>query len=297
MNHSSVRNFLLTLLLFISSTSLVEQKLAPKKRLLEADTTITSKIMGKDYQLFISFPGGYSIKDTIRYPVLYVLDGRSSFPVFESASKSMYLGNELEKVIIVGIGSGHDLASWYANRMYDYTPSLDTISDRKGEKQLGFPKGTLQSGGAEKFLQCITTEIIPYVETHYKTTNDRGISGHSLGGLFTAYCLLNSTSVFSRYAINSSSLWWNNNEILNQADSIFIKNKTWDIPPVKVFISVGQKEGVLMVPTMVKFSTRLEGKAYKNVSLTWHIFEDETHLSVIPANLSKTLSVLYGTGK
>lgn len=52
-----------------------------------------------------------------------------------------------------------------------------------------------------------------------------------------------------------------------------------------------------MVPKMVKCSTSLESKAYKNVSLTWHIFEDETHLSVIPANLSKTLSVLYGTGK
>ncbi len=295
MKHSSVRNFLLTILLFIISASLFGQKFEPKKRLLEPDTTITSKIMGKDYQLYISFPSGYSTKDTIKYPVLYVLDGSISFPLFKSSREAMDLGKELEGVIIVGIGSGLNLPSWLINRSYDYTPSEDTSSDRRMEKQFGFPKGVIHSGGAEKFLKCITTEIIPYVETHYKTTNDRGITGHSLGGLFTTYCLLNSTGVFSRYGINSPSLWWNNNEILNQADSFFIKNKTWDKSPVKVFISVGQKEGVSMVPTMVKLSTRLEAKAYKNVTLNWHLFEEETHLSVIPANLSRTLSVLYGT--
>ena len=294
MKHSIVQNFLLTLLLFISSTSLFGQKLEPKKREIEPDTTITSKIMGKDYQLYISFPSGYSTKDTTKYPVLYVLDGRGSFPLFKTLREAMDLGNELEKVIIVGIGRGRDPASWYINRMYDYTPSLDTISDRKSEKQFGFPNGAIKSGGAEKFLKCITTEIIPYVETHYKTTNDRGITGHSLGGLFTTYCLLNSTGVFSRYGINSPSLWWNNDELLNQADSLFTKNKTWDISPVKVFISVGQKEGPSMVPTMVKLSTMLEARAYKNVTLTWHIFQDETHLSVVPTSLSRTLSVLYG---
>jgi len=84
MKHSRVQNFLLTLLLFISSTSLFGQKFEPKKRLLEADTSITSKIMGKDYQLYISFPKGYSTKDTTKYPVLFVLDGQGSFPVFKS---------------------------------------------------------------------------------------------------------------------------------------------------------------------------------------------------------------------
>lgn len=297
MKHPTIQNFLLIILFFISSTSLFGQKLEPKKRVLEPDTTISSKIMGKDFQLYISFPGGYSIKDTTKYPVLYLLDGRYFFPIIKSARETMDFGNELEKVIIVGIGSGLDIASWYVNRMYDYTTSKDTISDRKDEKQMRFPKGTIQSGGAEKFLKCITTEIIPYVDTHYKTTNDRGITGHSLGGLFTAYCLLNSTGVFSRYGINSPSLWWNNDEVVNQADSLFSKNETWEVPLTKVFISVGQKEGSSMIPTMAKLSTMLEAKAYKNVTLTWHIFDDETHLSVIPANLSRTLTVLYGKKK
>lgn len=288
MNNTRIQNFLLTVILFMSSTTIFGQKLEPKKRVIEQDTTITSKIMGKDYQLYISFPKGYSTKDTIKYPVLYVLDGQYTFPIFKSSREVMDLGNELEKVIIVGIGCGLDQASWSVNRWYDYTPSLDTIIDRKSEKQ----KGQL-----EKFLKCITTEIIPYVDTHYKTTNERGIAGHSLGGLFTAYCFLNSKGVFTRYGISSPSLWWNNEEILNQADSFFNKNKTWEIPPTKVFISVGQKEGPKMVPTMVKFSTRLESNAYENVSLNWYLFEEESHFSVVTASLTRTLSVLYGKKK
>jgi uncharacterized protein len=305
MKHSRVRNFLLTLILFISSASLFGQKFEPKKRLLEADTSITSKIMGKDYQLYISFPKGYSTKDTTKYPVLFVLDGQSSFPVFKSVRESMDIDKELDSLIIVGIGSGLDFVSSAINRTYNYTPSLDTTFDRQferdGAKQYNLDynsvKGKIQSGGAEKFLQCITTEIIPYIDTHYKTTNDRGITGFSFGGLFTAWCFINTKGIFNKFGINSPSLWWNSEDILKQAEVMFTKNKTWEIPPTKVFISVGQKEESKMVSGMEKFSKLLEAKRYKNISVTTHQFQGETHNSAISPSLKRTISILYGKKK
>ena len=290
-------------LLLVSSTSLVAQKLEPKKRLPEPDTTITSKIMGEEYQLYISFPRGYSTKDTTKYPVLYVLDGLYSYPVFKSARESMDIDKELDSIIIVGIasglsnGNGLTDTTWYVNRMYDYTTSKDTAYERKNENQLNVPTGTLQSGGAKKFLQCITTEIIPCIETHYKTTNDRGISGFSLGGLFTAWCFLNTKGIFNKFGINSPSLWWNNEEIVTQAAMLFNKNETWDIPPTKVFISAGEKETLMMVSVMEKFSTLLESKAYKNVSVAKQQFLGETHLSAMRPSLKRTIAVLYGKKK
>jgi hypothetical protein len=294
MKHSIVQNLLLTALFVIIGASIFGQNLEPKKRTLDPDATISSKITGKDYQLYISFPGAYSLKDTTRYPVLYVLDGVFSYPIINMARRSMDAGKELEEVIIVCIGSGVDLPSWLRNRFYDYTPSSDTITDRQREKEIGFPKGAIRTGGAANFLRCITTEIIPYIDTHCKTTNDRGIAGHSLGGLFATYCLLNSKGTFTRYGLLSPSLWWNNNEIVNQADSFVAKNKTWDISPTKIFISVGKKEDSLMFPGITKFSKLIENKALKNVSFYQQFFEDETHQSVVPAALSRTLSVLYG---
>jgi len=295
MNFSKPLNLLLaTILISIFSNSLFGQKLNPKDRVTEPDHVISSKIMGKDYKLYISFPSGYSANDTINYPVLYVLDGDIAFPFFSATRNLMDMDGEIENVIIVGIGSGLDFPSSIIGRNYDLTPSQDTIYNIGFENQFGLPKGTVQSGGASKFLKSITVEIIPFVDKHYKTTADRGIAGHSLGGLFASYCLLNSKDVFNKYAISSPAFWWNNEELLNQGYLQFTENETWDITPTSVFISVGGLEGSDMIPAMTKFCTSLKSAAYKNIDLTWKIFEDETHSSVIPAMFSRTLSVLYG---
>jgi hypothetical protein len=67
---------IITAILFlIFSNSMFSQKLEPKKRITEPDHTITSDITGKDYQLYLSFPKSYTTKDTISYPILYVMDG------------------------------------------------------------------------------------------------------------------------------------------------------------------------------------------------------------------------------
>lgn len=272
--------FLLISIFFAFCSNLFGQKLEPKERILEADHTISSKIMKIDYQLYISFPDSYSSQDTISYPVLYVLDGKYMFSITNGTRVNLDFENKIEDVIIVGIGSGIDDQSWQINRTFEYTPSQDATVK-------------LQSGGAEFFLECIKTEIMPFVDTHYKTNSDNGIIGHSLGGLFVSYCFLNATGSFSRYGISSPSLMWKNNEILNQAELLFTKNKSWDIPFTKVFISVGGKEEQEMVSGMIKFSTLLKDRNYENLELSWNTFDNETHLSVVSAMISRTLSVLY----
>ncbi|MFT6799262.1 MAG: hypothetical protein ACJAWA_001391, partial [Nonlabens sp.] len=52
-----------TMLLLVCSTIAFGQKLEPKDRKTEPDHTIFSKIRGRNYQLYISFPTNYSTKD------------------------------------------------------------------------------------------------------------------------------------------------------------------------------------------------------------------------------------------
>jgi predicted alpha/beta superfamily hydrolase len=280
--------------LFLFSNSMFSQKTAPKTRITEPDHTITSKIMEKEYQLYISFPKSYSTKDTISYPVLYVLDGHYSYPFFKGVQNLMNPSESLEEVIIVGIGEGLDFESWLINRSYYFTPSRDTLWERDAEKRYPISKGSLTTGGAPEFLESIKTEIVPFIDKNYKTNNDRGISGWAFGGLFTAYCFINSDGYFTRFGINTPTLWWNNNEILNQAVLRFSENETWDIPPTKVFISVGTIDKPSMIPSMLTFCTQLENSAYKNINIEQHIFDKETHVTTLPASTSRTLSVLYG---
>jgi predicted alpha/beta superfamily hydrolase len=277
------------LLLLICCSSLFSQKLEPRERITEPDHTITSKILGRDYQLYISFPKNYSTKDTVSYPVLYVLDGEWVFPIIRGTRAILDSEKELEDLIIVSISDAD-----FTFRYQDYTTSLSTSTDEKVNKRSDVPKGGLISGGADKFLTSMKTEIVPFVDKNYKTNSDRGIFGHSFGGLFAAYCLVNSDGYFTRFGISSPALWWDNEKLLNQAVTQFRENKTWDIPQTKVFISVGDKEHSGIVPTMVKYSSYLEQSDYDNIELKWQIFEGESHNSMWSANVSKTLSILYG---
>jgi predicted alpha/beta superfamily hydrolase len=285
----STKFVITTMLLLISSTIAFGQKLAPRERITEPDHTITSKILGRDYQLYISFPKNYSTKDTVSYPVLYVLDGEWVFPIIRGTRAILDSEKELEDLIIVSISDAD-----FTFRYQDYTTSLSTSTDEKVNKRSDVPKGGLISGGADKFLTSMKTEIVPFVDKNYKTNSDRGIFGHSFGGLFAAYCLVNSDGYFTRFGISSPALWWDNEKLLNQAVTQFRENKTWDIPQTKVFISVGDKEHSGIVPTMVKYSSYLEQSDYDNIELKWQIFEGESHNSMWSANVSKTLSILYG---
>jgi hypothetical protein len=52
----SIKPLSITFVLIIFSNVAFGQKLEPRERITEPDHTITSKILGRDYQLYISFP-------------------------------------------------------------------------------------------------------------------------------------------------------------------------------------------------------------------------------------------------
>lgn len=268
---------LFTLNSIAQNESFIDNKLKP-------DHTITSEINERSYELYISLPRNYSEHDSIRYPVLYYLDGALSYYNFHGARIVLDLTKEIENVIIVGIGSGISRLRWYNNRQADYTPSHDAKIDLEDEVDV-------PSGGASKFLEIIKQDIIPFVDKQYKTTNDRGVAGNSLGSLFVAYCLFKAPDLFNRYGINSPSFWWQDYEMI-EMEKTFSKNNT-DLK-AKVFVSVGDLEGKEMVPPMITFCYNLKSRNYEGLKLNWKVFDGESHISVFSASVNRTLTVLYG---
>ena len=92
--------FPIILLLLFSSTSF-SQKLEPKERTIEPDHVITSEITDRDYQLYISFPSSYTTKDTISYPVLYVLDGKRNFDFFYRPNIFLSAMGRIEQLYLI----------------------------------------------------------------------------------------------------------------------------------------------------------------------------------------------------
>ena len=124
----------------------------PKERIgNNPDHIINSKIMEKDYLIHMSFPKNYSTNDTITYPVLYVLDGKSTYKYFNSSNIDF---EKIEDVILVGISHKVNGIESRVNRFNDYTAYRDTISDRKFEKKFGVEKQkyNLSDGHLAKML-------------------------------------------------------------------------------------------------------------------------------------------------
>ena len=254
---------------------------------------IKSRFNSKTYQLYVSLPKKYSEQDSLRYPVLYVLDGKFSFKSMSSIREVLDLGKEIKDIIIVSVDDSCVTdEDWLASRYNDFTPSSILQADTLWSKIMNIPEGNLKSGGAESFLNTLEKDVIPYINHHYKTTDDRGLSGHSLGGLFAGYCLLKKPYLFKKYGINSPSFWWNNSEMLRYEN--YYANSNTELS-ANIFFSVGGFEDALMLASFNAFTNSIKNHNYKGLSMSVKIFDGETHLSVVPASGSRTLKVLYGS--
>ena len=282
-------NLILGIIFLFNAVLAYGQNFSSSPILITSEHIIQSSCNHKAYRLNISLPKNYANTDTVHYPVLYVLDGSYNFTTFFAIRQVLDLGNEVQNVIIVAIDGNVSEADWMANRFNDFTPSANPKQDSLWSKIFNLPLGKLKSGGASLFLTTIQQDIIPYIERNYKTNTSRGLFGHSLGGLFTGYCLLTKPALFQNYAINSPSMWWNKGELMT-LENLFVKQS----PSLSahIFISVGALEGNPMVQPVGAFADTLKNH-YPNLKITSHVFENETHLSVVAAASSWTLKVLY----
>ncbi|HRH49451.1 MAG TPA: alpha/beta hydrolase-fold protein [Panacibacter sp.] len=250
--------------------------------------TMVSGYNKKEYQLKVLLPAKYTTSDTVRYPVLYVLDGDYATGMFQSTLQLFSLAPELQEMIIVtidGVSKSHE--QWLASRYYDYTPSSDPKADTA---IAGFMKtAVVPSGGADAFLQTLEKQILPWVEQHYKTNADKGLYGHSLGGLFAAYCLLQKPALFRKYSINSPSLWWRQGEMAKQFASTA---KADSAIYARVFLSAGKAEGDFMINPIDAFEQVIMTN-FPGIKMNYKIFDDETHLSVVPLTCTRTLKTFY----
>jgi predicted alpha/beta superfamily hydrolase len=248
-----------------------------------------SAINNQPYQITIALPSGYSTADTIQYPVLYILDGDPDLPLAALIQRDMSYGHEVPDIIMVGIGyQVTDFLSSRPFRTLDYTPThapkIDSIMTANHHL-------TMVSGGADKFLRVMKEEIIPFVDHSYRTDQDRALAGHSFGGLFAAYTLFHQPDLFNRYLISSPSLDWDDDEIFRE-EAQFYKSAQ-NIPNAKIFLCGGSSEPDPMIPDIEKLKALLKRRNYSGWQISEQIFNNETHLSVLPFAISRGLRVLY----
>jgi hypothetical protein len=251
--------------------------------------SIRSRINGREYQVSVAFPPDYSFRteDTTRYRILYVLDGNDAFPLAVQAHRLRrigQLGAAWPDIIIVGIGYAvNRYAETMALRNEDYTP---TVAPPQPEC---FAFGRLPRGGAPAFLRVLREEIIPFIDGRYRTTADRGIMGHSLGGLFAFYALFESPLLFQRYAALSPSLHFDH-EIMLRTESKLARERT----PLKgkLFMAASDHEIDCLRESTQRMLDSLRVHRHVGLQVESHIFLGESHISVVPGAIGRALQAL-----
>lgn len=164
--------------------------------------TFRSAELGQERTLNIILPDGYA--DSLRYPVVYVLDGsvNEDLPHLAGLVQFLSMYELAPKSIVVGIAN--------VDRYHDFTHTTRGDSDL-----VWLPTG----GGSAAFIRFLANEVLPYIDARFRTNGERTIIGQSLGGLLVMELLFTRPELFTRYVAVSPSLWWDNGSLARRAEA------------------------------------------------------------------------------
>lgn len=174
---------------------------APQPIVFGQSYTLQSEILGGAREINVWTPPGYA-EGGERHNVLYVLDGGldQDFPHIAGLGQLGALSWTYESLIVVGVKT--------ENRRRELTPP--PVDARYLQE---FP----EAGHAGDFRAHLEREVIPFIESRYRTGERRALMGESLAGLFVVDTLLNAPALFHDYVAVSPSLWWDEQALAREA--------------------------------------------------------------------------------
>lgn len=259
---------IITLILFHQQTN---AQLANKIELTEdhqllglgTQHILKSTILNEERPIVISLPNGYKNSST-NYPVLYVLDGLQNIKHTVGTVELLTESGLIPPLIVVGIES--------LDRTKDLTPSKAGQNVHGGSGNAGIP----QSGGAPMFLKFLSEELIPFVELNFRTHPYRILEGHSLGGLFSVYTLVEKPDLFDAFIVEAPALWWNNEEMTEKATAFFKSNQELN---KTVYFGIGGGDGWGMRQELIRYVDVVKKNTPKNFKWLHEEVGDEGHMA------------------
>lgn len=190
-----------------------------------------SRFLPDDRDIVVYLPEAYTTEPGRRFPVFYLHDGQNLFDgrtsyipdhtwCAHTTTDRLTRDGQIEPLILVGINNTG------LRRMAEYTPTRD-------------PR--LRGGDGDRYGRLLVEELKPLIDRTFRTQPEAAstaLGGSSLGGLISLYLGLVYPSVFSRLAVLSPSLWWNNRSIFRLLTAARTR------PNLRIWLDMGTAEGV-----------------------------------------------------
>ncbi len=235
---------------------------------------INSKILSESRTLNIHLPDGYKAEDTLKYPVIYVLDGGIDEDFIHIVGLVNFFKSHMSmpKSIVVGVAN--------IDRKRDFTfPTMD----KKLRKD--FPT----TGGSKNFISFLEDELQPYINAKYSTNIQKTLIGQSLGGLVATEILLKKPTMFTDYIIISPSLWWDNETLLQDAKMFLGAHKKM---PVNVYVAVGA-EGEIMEREAKSLADLLKNSGKENLKTEFLFLSNENNATILHQGVNNIFKLMF----
>ncbi|MFT2091822.1 alpha/beta hydrolase [Paraglaciecola sp. 2405UD69-4] len=223
-----------------------------------------------NYHVFVRLPEEYLEQKSATFPVLYLLDGGTTFPLFSAHYTHLRWMKDIPPMILVGISYGtHDWRKGN-DRSHDFTaPS----SERE------------HWGGAAVFEQFFIDTLMPTMQKKYRLDKQKQILfGQSLGGQFGLFSSMYGKAPFFGVIASNPALYRNLDLFKRPL------NERQDRP--KVFVSIAEfDDEKYKVPSQQWVNYWLSQDSKWDYKFT--TIQNQNHLSATPDVIRNGLMWLF----
>ena len=270
---------------------------------------LPSQATGRSYRIYALKP--VSPPPAAGYPVVFLTDGDLTFGPAVTRAALEGLAMDLRPSLIVAIGyASQERAAWMKLRTADLTPTAPPKSDHD-------PVDVAGSGNADRFYRFIIEELRPALAAVAPTDPaDQTLYGHSLGGLFALHVLFTHPDAFRTFVASSPSIWWDNRSVLKEEGAFAAFVNDGKCSPRVLILSAANEQSIpkgplpegmtmeqlkklvpeaRMIDNAKELAERLRSlKGKSPYEVSFHLFDGESHSTVIPASISRALDFAVG---
>lgn len=233
---------------------------------------LRSQATGRTYHVYVRLPEGYGADPDRRWPVVYLLDGDSLFPLLAPTHLFLHYDEHLPDAVIVGIAYGSFEPSINKRNIDFSAPGGDT------------PEG---EGGAPAFLAFLERELLPGVERRHRTDPARRVLlGQSRSGYFVLWSALQAPDLFQA-RIASNPAFSRTREALFQLPAAHQRDD------LRLVIASGARDEAFRMENATQWLSSWNARADRPWTLRHEVLPEGTHAASIGEAYRRAMRWLF----
>ncbi|MCL1049680.1 alpha/beta hydrolase [Shewanella abyssi] len=247
------------------------------------DHTIYSSVLEENRKIFVRLPEYYDSNKS--YPLIIKLDGNFNLLRWDESIYNLAKQGTIKDSIVVAIPNlfwldsrNRDLVPPYARRNVQFEARTSNVNSPE------------IFGKADRFLEFIESEVLPFIERKYSINNNRVLSGFSAGGSFVLYTITTKPELFSGYFAFSPAAWYDDSVVVKEFSS-GLKNTSGK--PLFLYLSLGRAENGIITASFKGLLSAINLDAPENFKSDYSYSEGAGHEDNPYISVPKALNAYY----